>query len=301
MSEIVVEHNLLDCYPFCGDTCHRSLYWSEDHVASWLSLSAAPEYPDSECRADPVSGMYEELIKEAMAAEPPTEVAFLSFGCGDGRVDLDLVKLLSKHTKMAGYIPVDISKHLLETSVSRLSRVTEVPFGIVADIERGLDCVFRHVRSYLGVPLFLSMLGNTLCSLDMGMAPFLLDLKRMLLPNEIIFFSVSQGPYDVSAGQLMAERLRTLCAKILSTDRKKEYSEGDFAMSVTVESGIPDRYCVTCYDPTDGSRLLQVRGVDEGFKNYVAEAISAQPIGEKRLERVAGMGFGIGCYLFVKN
>jgi|GEM_PF-3836742 len=299
MIDVLVDPNILPEYFFKGETSHRALYRSEQNVDLWLSLSASSKYPGAEKVRDPVLEMYRQTIKDICKPELD-QTTFLSFGCGDGRIDYELIELLYRNGMIVKYVPIDISRRLLELSINKLSKIVNIPFGIETDFESGLDYLFKQIEPYRNNPIILGMLGNTLCSLDKGMEPFLSNLRNKFLANDMFFISVAEGPINIERGRFTVEKLKKLCAEIFSVEMRCECTSEDISASFSEDNNSPEKYCVSYCEKISNAELLKINGIDSDFPRHIEDVLNMKLYGENHLKDAEGMIFGVGCYVFKK-
>jgi hypothetical protein len=195
---------------------HRSLYLSPEGLREWLRLSSAESYPGADPEPDPTLSSYLECLRDL----PRGDVRHMvSLGPGDGRIDRQLLQHLSPASPLLDYVPVDISKELLQLSASRAAEVVTVPFAVCADFEARTNFLAEHLLPRREGNVLWSFLGNTFGALDEGEGNFCLQMRPLLRPGDFFLLSVASGPFRITVDPPFWDSLREL-ASTLSPIRK---------------------------------------------------------------------------------
>ncbi len=166
----------------------RALYLGEDGARAWLQITSDPSYALRDDSAFQLRQMRGEAL-EQLRLETETLV---SFGPGDGELDLDIVEALTDRLTKVRYIPVEISSGLLTLSVQKLKGHVDIPVAILGDFESGQRFVARALSDYAcrPKPILFSLIGGTLGNLDRAGSLFLKDVTQLMQPGDGLFLDV---------------------------------------------------------------------------------------------------------------
>lgn len=164
----------------------RALYAGPHGATRWLDVVHEPDYP---LRDPHRFGLLESRFAavEGLAVE-----SFVSLGPGDGELDLALVASLQAARQRRGlhYLPVDLSRGLLEIAAARLSDVAEVPVALLCDFEADSGFLREALKRYAPTPRLLGLLGGTLGNLDLGEKAFFQSVQVMMAGSDALLLDV---------------------------------------------------------------------------------------------------------------
>jgi hypothetical protein len=126
LSDELVEKVNLGQAPPPPDWVSRCLFTNGDSVRNFLAAVGQPAYARYNLQP---------ICREAVAQVCARTM--ISLGPGDGNFDAELVRVLQGNDPDLVYIPVDISRDLLEAAMDRVSQLASVPVGVLADISLG--------------------------------------------------------------------------------------------------------------------------------------------------------------------
>lgn len=86
-------------------------------ASNWLAISSEPTYAHSD-----LLSLYRKFISEVVTKSgiAGDYVDYISLGCGDGEIDVAIVRELENSTKLVNYYPFDISLELLQKSTQEV-------------------------------------------------------------------------------------------------------------------------------------------------------------------------------------
>jgi hypothetical protein len=180
----------------------RARYLGEAGSRNWLAVVHEPTYP---LRDPDALGLRANRLAALAGRRAAT---FVSLGPGDGLPDVELVRALQDARAGAlKYIPVEISRPLLEAAIANLWPHANVPAGILCDFEAGQEFLARALARYARRPILFALLGGTLGNLDEGEGPFFEGFRRLMRPDDAFLIDVPlAGPGWTAADE---PRLRT--------------------------------------------------------------------------------------------
>ena len=162
----------------------RILYVGFEGANAWQNVSLDPLYNQQPYRDQEIN------IVSSFLDKIPFNT-FISLGPGDGLFDQELFKLLGRSHQHIAYIPVDISDGLLCMAMAKMSPVSKVPFGILADFEDRFDFIMNEVNNFDSKPRLFSMLGNTLGNIDIDIASFVDNLAKAMRIGDYLVLNIS--------------------------------------------------------------------------------------------------------------
>ncbi len=176
-----------------GGWSSRALYPGESGARNWIAVVREPSYP----LRDPDKL---DLRKNRLAAIDGLAVAtFVSLGPGDGTPDVPLVTSLQRwitsgslgqRTGRLKYIPVEISRNLLNTALDTIQPLADVPVGILCDFEEHQDFLRAALNRHATPPILFSFLGGTLGNLDKGEELFFQGLRQLMRKSGALLVDV---------------------------------------------------------------------------------------------------------------
>jgi hypothetical protein len=162
----------------------RILYVGFEGANAWQNVSLDPLYNQQPYRDQEINIVSSFLDKIRFNT-------FISLGPGDGLFDQELFKFLGRSHQHIAYIPVDISDGLLCLTMAKMSPVSKVPFGILADFEDRFDFIMNEVNNFDGKPRLFSMLGNTLGNIDIDITSFIDNLSKSMRIGDYLILNIS--------------------------------------------------------------------------------------------------------------
>jgi hypothetical protein len=179
----------------------RRLYWSDAGAMNWLAVVNEPTYP---LRDPNKFGLRDNLMAALSNRRARTLV---SLGPGDGRPDRELLRALRRpfaptEVDELKYIPVDISRRLLEDAIANVQAEAAIPVGICCDFEDGMSFLARTLKVKAERPVLFALLGGTVGNLDSGEEPFFSGMRELLSRDDafLIDFPLA-GPAWNAAGE----------------------------------------------------------------------------------------------------
>jgi uncharacterized SAM-dependent methyltransferase len=177
---------------------HKFHYDSVKQTQKWLALHQiySPSRNDADCRA-----IYKKGFKAVAERIEAKHVHVLGLGCGGGKKDTRLLKLLKARGREVFYTPCDVS--LAMVLAARQSALMVLPeqncFPFVCDLatpddlSADLNSQFTHRASR--VTTFFGMIPN------FGPLAIMRQLTALLQPGELLLFSANLAPGpDYAAG-----------------------------------------------------------------------------------------------------
>lgn len=165
----------------------RAIFSNDDGARAWMVRMAdshSPEnFPD-----------LHQAYKDLLAGIKPF-YSFVSFGPGGTTTDLNLLDAVSRDRPIT-YIPVDISKYLLDKSCRIMAGRYPMPMAIQADFEESVDFIQKSLPKDLERPAVFSILGNAVGNTDIGEQRLISNLVSLLMPGDYLFVSVATGRFD---------------------------------------------------------------------------------------------------------
>jgi len=162
----------------------RALYLSEAGAQNWLNVVGESTYPLRDANYFNLRANRLEAIQEQ---RPMT---FVSLGPGDGLHDVDLITSLQEFSTRAfekgerkptlKYIPVEISRVLLELTIRNVQAHVEVQVGVLCDFEDGQEFLANTLAQFAQPPILFSLLGGTVGNLDGGEDPFFAGFRGLM-------------------------------------------------------------------------------------------------------------------------
>ena len=155
----------------------RALYEGDLGAQNWMGVVTEPNYPLRD-------GTRFQLAEHRLQAIEHSRVrTFVSLGPGDGLHDLPLIEKLNRNATLQ-YIPVDISRSLLELAINTVTPVNPVLVGIQCDFEVGFPFLSNVLIGEAERPILFSFLGGTIGNLDHGLSPFFDQLQSFMQPGD---------------------------------------------------------------------------------------------------------------------
>ena len=157
----------------------RRLYWSETGAKNWLAVVNEATYP----LRDPNKFNLRDNYLAALSNHRFRTL--VSLGPGDSRLDLELLHALHRSPAATGtgqlmYIPVDISRRLLEEAIVHVQGEAAIPVGICCDFEDGVGFLANILKVHAQRPVVFALLGGTLGNLDNGEERFFEGMRAQL-------------------------------------------------------------------------------------------------------------------------
>ena len=178
----------------------RRLYSSVAGAMNWLAVVNERTYP---LRDPNTFGRRDNLVAALSNRRTRTLV---SLGPGDGRPDLELLRALrsSSAPTEAGelkYIPVDISRRLLEETIAKVQTEAAIPVGVCCDFEDGMSFLVRTLKFHAERPALFALLGGTVGNLDRGEELFFIGMHGLLHSDDafLIDFPLAGPAWSVGA------------------------------------------------------------------------------------------------------
>ncbi len=159
----------------------EALYSGKRAKNNWIDVASEPDYPLNPDKTPAI-------FQHRRAAIQRTEFdVYVSLGPGDGLQDLSLLipepKVAQAQRRLRPpktYIPIDISKELLQTTVRNLGTHLPIPFAVQCDFESNLEFATSTVAQATSGKKLYSILGGTIANFDLEHGPFLRSLLREL-------------------------------------------------------------------------------------------------------------------------
>src|SRR5262249_51549183 len=82
------------------------------------------------------------------------------------------------------YIPIDISRGLLDAASRKLKGNAEIPVAILGDFEGGTRFLSVALNEYATHPILFSLLGGTIGNLDRGETSFFKNVLDLMRPPD---------------------------------------------------------------------------------------------------------------------
>lgn len=165
--------------PICqSNWVSRRLYWGETGAKNWLAVVNEPNYP---LRDPSKSSLHSNYLAALSGCAARTLV---SLGPGDGRFDLALLRALREHSAPTegrlNYIPVDLSRRLLEEAIANVQAEAVVPLGMCCDFENAAGFLADALEAHSERPVLFALLGGTVGNLDNGEEHFFNGMRGLL-------------------------------------------------------------------------------------------------------------------------
>ena len=184
ISDGLVEKVNLGQSPPPADWVSRRLFTGREGARNWLAVVGEPSYAE---HAHAPFGL-QSLCREAVARVRAGTMVPL--GPGDGNFDAELVRVLKGNDPALAYIPVDISRDLLEAAICRIGRVASVPVGVLADMEGGGSLLREALDRFARRPILFSLLGCTVCNLDLGEHHFFGAMRELMRSDDFFLLDI---------------------------------------------------------------------------------------------------------------
>jgi len=182
---------------------HKFHYDSIKQVQKWVAVHEAysPWYNDATCRV-----IYRRSFEETVAQVHPEIVHVIGLGCGTGKKDLDLLKLLEAKGKDVFYTPCDSSLAMVLSARQTARKVlpAENCYPLVCDLDKAIDlgCVLSHIENAYASRLTQRQKGTRPARLVtfFGMIPNfdpLLAMRRLshsVQPGDFLLLNVNLVP-----------------------------------------------------------------------------------------------------------
>ncbi len=277
---ILSDHNIhqIDCGQLPPpDAWHsRRLYIHSTGAQNWCNVVHNSSYPLK--GHDPY-----DLEKNRKAAVDRVSVAtMISLGPGDAHHDVALVERLSIKRSDFVYIPVDLSRILLDMAIRNLRPYVSIPAGIQCDFEQIPEAFEFQITEIAKTPVLLSMLGGTIGNLDLGERHFFNSMRKWMGADDYILIDVPlAGPdwkaeldprfnkdsYTREFNQFITFGLETHQSETESPTDGLSLQEH---ISTKIGNGgdVPNTKTVTIFDRPTGRAILRFRRYD--WKSIVA-------------------------------
>ena len=165
-----------------------ALYYGRQGGDNWVAVTQEPTYPLNSSDLFSLQG----LRRQAITGRDYSTL--VSFGPGDGQHDLRLISTVTKDgQRVSGqltYMPIDISKKLLELSIRTISNVAKIPVAVQCDFEQDGEFLSASIKSYSAIPLLYSMLGGTFANLTNGESAFFKWIRPILSKNDALLIDI---------------------------------------------------------------------------------------------------------------
>ena len=152
----------------------RRLYIRKRGAQNWCNVVQQSSYPLH--GEDP----YDLTKNRAAAINCATSATMVSLGPGDAAHDIDIVAQLRRHTPDLKYIPLDLSRFLLDTAIRNMTPHVHIPAGLQCDFELIPDAVKHTLAELASPPVLFSMLGGTVGNLDLGEKHFFRRMQKLM-------------------------------------------------------------------------------------------------------------------------
>jgi Histidine-specific methyltransferase, SAM-dependent len=171
----------------------RCRYLGATGASNWIDVVEEPGYP---LRDPEAHGL--RASRCAALGDFPFET-LVSLGPGDGSADLDLLatppaspsgERASCSPRLVKYIPVDISRALLERAIETVRPYARAVIGVHCDFEGGRDFLEGVVRRHSTPPVLFSLLGGTVSNLEEGEAAFFAWSRRQMGPSDAFLIDI---------------------------------------------------------------------------------------------------------------
>ena len=162
----------------------RVLYIGDKGANNWLRVVNEPNYPlRGEDRFDLRNNR-----KEAIRGVTPKTL--VSLGPGDGKDDIEIIRVFNSSESQIQYIPVDISSELLKLAIANVSPHVDVPIGVQGDFEAGQEFICQVLSKHAYPPILFCILGGTIGNLDFDEPKFFAGFKKLLSDDNYLLFDV---------------------------------------------------------------------------------------------------------------
>jgi hypothetical protein len=176
--------------PLPADWASRSVYRGKTGAKNWLAVVEEPGYP---LRHPDKLGLWE---KRRDAVRGLNVRTLVSLGPGDAVSDRELLAVISGESRDGSaasgikYIPVDISRVLLETAIATMQQQYRVPAAIQCDFEEGQQFLGKALDQWAGPPRLFALLGGTLGNLDRGESRFFEGLRGIMHADDAFLVDI---------------------------------------------------------------------------------------------------------------
>jgi uncharacterized SAM-dependent methyltransferase len=182
----------------------RLLYVGEQGAQNWLDVVNEPGYP---LRNPELFDLRNRRLEAVRGMRVGT---FVSLGPGDGLHDVDLVSALLAEDKQVSvvqygtkpmmYIPVDLSRAILEVAIQNLQSHIDIPVALLCDFEDGQSFLAEMLVKYAQPPILFSLLGGTIGNLDGDDPSFLSGMKQLMQRGDMFLLDIPlAGPAWIPA------------------------------------------------------------------------------------------------------
>jgi hypothetical protein len=161
----------------------RRLYIQQG-AEHWCNLAHHSNYPLQ--GHDP----YDLKQNRSAALDRISISTILSLGPGDGLQDLDIVEQLRSKQPNLTYIPLDLSRILLELTIRNLGAHVHIPAGLQCDFEQIPKPLEQKIMELASCPVMFSMLGGTVGNLDLGEHHFFDRLLNLMRKDDRVLLDV---------------------------------------------------------------------------------------------------------------
>lgn len=169
-----------------GEWFNRDLYIGTDGARSWINVVRERGYSPSH-----LNKKLREIMRTVVGKISNNCRCVVSLGPGDALTDLEILQQIRQKDRLIQYIPVDISDGLLQRAMRKLAGDVQVPIGILADFEDGLNFVTSQVHKFGSPPYLFTLLGNTIGDLDLPESRFLRQLGMKMTQEDWLLLEMS--------------------------------------------------------------------------------------------------------------
>jgi len=248
----------------------RHLYFSDVGARNWLAVVHEPAYPLRH------SGSFG-LRNHRLAALTNRRVhTLVSLGPGDGLADLELLQELRRSSPSGSntalkYIPVDISRGLLEEAIDSFHGHAEIPVGLLCDFESRSTFLARALEHSATPPLLFALLGGTLGNLDRGEHSFLERMRCLMHRDDALLMDVplaGQGWTPAEEPRLKSLGYTPMFRRFLAEGLRSASDVDGIDDSVTVLQATFDDWATFAHrhDDAIGTEVITVNDRQSGRK-----------------------------------
>ena len=162
----------------------RRLYIRQQGARNWCNVVQQSSYPLH--GEDP----YDLIQNRAAAISRAASASMVSLGPGDAAHDVEIVSQLRRHNPEFKYIPVDLSRFLLDTAIRNMASQVHIPAGLQCDFEHIPDAVKHTLEELARPPVLFSMLGGTVGNLDLGEKRFFSRMQNLMVNGDHFLIDV---------------------------------------------------------------------------------------------------------------
>lgn len=162
----------------------RALYAGARGARNWLGVAHDPAYPLADEDQFGLRASRLEVLHDVQVG------TVVSLGPGDGLPDVEPVVALKARSPRLRYIPVDISRSLLDLATVHLGPYAEIPIALHADFETDRDRLEGVLARYARRPNLFMLLGGTIGNLDLGEQAFFRGMRRLMRPGDLLLVDV---------------------------------------------------------------------------------------------------------------